>query len=100
MGTRTRVGKERKDLGYKVKSGPGLGNTTVRGLLSDERYAEAVLGFCGRLRWGWSKMEFLLRGKRGFLFRFCSSFLSSSFFISLLLSFLFSLSFSSFPPSS
>ena len=41
-----RVGKGRKGLGYRVRGGPGPGNTiTVRELLSDERYIGAVLNF-------------------------------------------------------
>ena len=42
-----RVGKGRKGFGYRVRSGLGPGNTTVRELLSTERFIEAVLGVGG-----------------------------------------------------
>lgn len=43
--TRIRKGKGKKGFRYRIKSGSGPGNTTVRELLSDDLYAEAVLDF-------------------------------------------------------
>ena len=40
-----RAGEGRKGFGYRVKSGAGSGNTTVREFLSEERYVGAVLDF-------------------------------------------------------
>lgn len=40
-----RLGKGRKGFGYRIRSGAGPGNTTVRELLSEERYVGVVLDF-------------------------------------------------------
>ena len=40
-----RVGKGRKDFGYRVRGGPGPGNPTVREPLSDDRYVGTILKF-------------------------------------------------------
>ena len=40
-----RVGKGRKGFSCRVRYGPGLGNTTVRELLSEEQYVAAVLDY-------------------------------------------------------
>ena len=42
----------RKGFGYRVReSGARPSSTSVRDLLSDKRYTEAVLTFLGRRRW-------------------------------------------------
>ena len=47
-----RVGKQKKGFGYQVQQMAGLGNTTVKELLSEERYAAAVLDFVRARKWG------------------------------------------------
>ena len=56
-----RVGKGRKGFGYRVRGGPGPGNTTVRELLPDERYAGAVLNFLRAMRVGMVKEGVIMR---------------------------------------
>ena len=54
-GGQTGVGhmhRGRKGFGYRVRRGPGPGNTTVRDLLSDDRYIGLVLDFLKTTRAG------------------------------------------------
>ena len=45
--------KSRKGFGYRFRQARArLSNTTVRDLLSDDRYTDAVLGFLGATRVG------------------------------------------------
>lgn len=71
-----RVGKGRKGFGYRVRCRPGLGYTTVRDLLSSERYVQEVLR---TTKVGMVKQELLPDSGGVFLSFFPSVFPSSPF---------------------
>ena len=57
--------KSRKGFGYRVRQARARPrNTSIRGLLSDDRYTEAVLAFWEQRGWGRSKKEQFVN-KRG-----------------------------------
>ena len=59
------VYKGKKGFGYGLRGGGAApGNTTVRELLSDERFLEAVLSFLGTTRVGCLKSGCLIRDRR------------------------------------